>query len=1560
MTGQAWRRLGVGVVMCAAVGACDTGGTANGGDTSSCTKMASQGCYDTEIYWFDSCGQVDHVATYCTAPEECVVGDDGTPVCQDTTPACTPDAERHCSVNDVYAYDSCGNKGALVDTCGVGSHCAENADGDGVAACVASGCTPDVGCSNLEYCDTTTGTCKERICTPYASVCVDGDVHQCDGYGGSTTFSATCTDGKRCTDGPGGAGCRCVTADYRACVAGDVYWFDSCGAQGQRYEDCTAPKVCVEADGDASCQAPTTCTSNADCDPAEWCDTETGACKPDVCSTFESLCDGDQVVRCKVGGSGYEVLDTCEGGEVCVATSTSASCKCQQGASLGCYDGDVYNFDSCGVRGPKAQTCNAPKTCVAAGATATCDVPATCASDADCYANQWCDTATGECKPDVCTAGPATCADGQVVSCLGNGSGFQVLDTCAGGEACVATSTSASCKCQLNGDLGCYNGDVYTFDSCGNRKSIHDYCMSPESCVADGGTATCALPPTCASNADCYANQWCEAATGECKADVCSTFYSVCDGEQVVRCRADGSGYDVVDTCAGGEACVATATSASCKCELNATLGCDAGDVYHFDSCGVRGTRQADCVAPQTCVDTGSSIACGLPTTCGSDADCYASSWCDTASGECKPDVCTPGAKSCADGEVLTCAANGSGTTVSDTCTGGEVCVAGTNSASCQCVLDGTLGCYNDDVYTYDSCGNRKTLSRYCAAPEICVADGATADCALPPVCASNADCYSHQWCDVESGECRLDVCSGTTSFCSGQTVQRCKVDGSGIETLDTCVGGEVCVTGSGSATCACVLGDFKGCYNTDIYNFDSCGNRKTLAAYCTAPEVCQIGADGVAYCGEPVTCTADSQCASGRFCDVDHCTDQVCTPGARQCDGDTLLRCDTRGSAWEALDECTGGEVCGPVNNTLVCSCTANAYLGCWNGNVERFNSCGNPTSVAESCGLQSPCQERETGPECRSIYACDTDADCADDEFCELDVCLSQVCAPGARFCDGQTIRECNANGSDSVVVTDCGAGELCGVTNAGPQCGCEADASIGCGADGHVHSFDSCGREGAILETCESPLTCVAAGAGATCSDATSCGNDCTCATTGTEACYYGDLYQVSSCNEPVVLVEDCPGQITCNAIGGDPACRSSVASEDATYYERSCGLVHQIEHPTILEGDCRCSNNRVPVSGIAECVSAQYLDPAVSFGTGTRVRPLAQPHINGGFFDAAARELVVGVDWSSAAHPESGLVLAVNVDSGNRRLISGGYEGASGFTETGSGPTLHKVIDVQRGPDGKLYALSVPGSSVDLEIVRIDPTNGNRTLVWRAQDPTFMQCPSGDPARLGVQVNDRGFAVDDQGRFYLPFTNTSPYGEGVGVVRIAADGGACSFVTRSGAQYLNDYAGQDVGGGYLFDRGRYQGFTLKDGALWAIQNAYLTLVKVDLATGNRTRISSASTSAVLGGGPTGAAGIGQRWVVYDDARDLWWASGTLNRRMLTAVDPATGDRTEAFCQTNNPDRPWRDLCLGGALIAGYQNEGGMWVDTANGDLLLVHENFSIVRVDVVNGNSIRISL
>jgi hypothetical protein len=225
---------------------------------------------------------------------------------------------------------------------------------------------------------------------------------------------------------------------------------------------------------------------------------------------------------------------------------------------------------------------------------------------------------------------------------------------------------------------------------------------------------------------------------------------------------------------------------------------------------------------------------------------------------------------------------------------------------------------------------------------------------------------------------------------------------------------------------------------------------------------------------------------------------------------------------------------------------------------------------------------------------------------------------------------------------------------------------------------------------------------------------------------------------------------------------------------------------------------------------------------------------------------------------------------------------------------------------------------------------------------------------------VTYLDRVFAVDATGGFYLAFRGAGPYSEGVGLVRVSPDGATCRFVTRSGAGALNAYANSPIGGGFTVDRGFYSGLVERQGQLYVLNDALLALFRVDPQTGNRVRVSSASTAlGLLGDGPINLGGIGQRWLAWDATRNLMWASGVLSYRALTAVDLSTGNRIEATCRSTNVSPPWRNVCLGGVLEGGFQNFGGFWLDPANGDPILVHENHSLVRVDLRNGNSVRFS-
>jgi hypothetical protein len=367
----------------------------------------------------------------------------------------------------------------------------------------------------------------------------------------------------------------------------------------------------------------------------------------------------------------------------------------------------------------------------------------------------------------------------------------------------------------------------------------------------------------------------------------------------------------------------------------------------------------------------------------------------------------------------------------------------------------------------------------------------------------------------------------------------------------------------------------------------------------------------------------------------------------------------------------------------------------------------------------------------------------------------------------------------------------------------------------------------------------------------------------------------------------------------------------------------------------------------------------------FGTGPSIRSLPQAHYYGGII--IGREVFLGADWSSSVLPNQGLIMAINLDTGNRRIVSGSFDDpASGNTVTGTGPAFANVIDVKRGvgSDTNLYALSVPASTFNLEIVRVNPTTGNRTLVWRGRDAAYGQCASGDPARPAVTYHERIFGLTSSGEFYLGFRGAGFTSEGVGLVRIAANGQSCSFVSRSGAGSLNAYAFLDIGQGYVVDRGFYTGLTQHAGQLYVLHDTIKALFRIDPATGNRTRVSGAGTAyGILGDGPINLGGIGERWTQWDPVRNVMWTAGVINYRTLVAVDLTTGDRVQAFCSSstsNDPPTPWRNLCLSGVMTSGFENFGGLFLDPVSQDLFIVHDNHSLSRVDLRNGNSMRFSL
>lgn len=398
-----------------------------------------------------------------------------------------------------------------------------------------------------------------------------------------------------------------------------------------------------------------------------------------------------------------------------------------------------------------------------------------------------------------------------------------------------------------------------------------------------------------------------------------------------------------------------------------------------------------------------------------------------------------------------------------------------------------------------------------------------------------------------------------------------------------------------------------------------------------------------------------------------------------------------------------------------------------------------------------------------------------------------------------------------------------------------------------------------------------------------------------------------------------------------------CKSSVKDETSPLYSRSCKLVQQLSTPTSLPGDCRCLDNRGQTDGIDACKRPYDAAKAkVSLGAGPSFALYENAHLSGGFVEKG--RVVASVYWDNISTGK-GLVVAYDRKTWARTIVSGEWSDG-GPKSTGKGPAFSHLKDVRPGKDGKWYALSYkPGEP---KIFRVDPTTGDRTVVWSGADPKAGQCAAGDPKASKpedkiVQYTHEGFAVDADGSFLLGYAN--PQRDGRGIVRISADGAKCAYVTASGkrADGMTKGTGDEM-------RGFVQGFTLHDGAIWAFTTAEKKLWRVDPATGNRTVVIDKP--------------LGERWAVWDAKRSVMWTAGFMNSTTLGAVDLASKKTSNVFADCGKGKA--FTLCAEGPLRINSLNYGPLLIDPATGALFLGQDSVGLVEYEPETGNSFTRSL
>ncbi len=843
--------------------------------------------------------------------------------------------------------------------------------------------------------------------------------------------------------------------------------------------------------GPPSGSGPDTCTSTADCDFGERC--ESGVCTSEVPPPIiDERCDDDgdcaQGEACALSSGlcvpqvleptpGPDPVETCAEGEMRRCGDKLGACEygvqsCQSGEWQACQGGI----------GPAAsESCN--------GIDDDCDGVLPAAEvDGDGDGQLAC---AGDCAPDLGTSylgAPEVC-DGLDNDCDGAADdGAQAA--CDDGLFCNGVETCSTGACRAGADIDCSSlSDTCHLGTC--SEAARD-CVAEE--LSDGTPCTdanlCTVATTCASGV-CGGGAIldCSGQNDPCNAGACEPATGACIKQPYTDSRGCDDGFYCTTgetcsngSCGGGTArvCGDVGSCLSGNCDedsdscvdgspINQGLACDDGQY---------------CTVGETC--NNGSCGGGTARSCAALADQCSAGVCDPALGACKKQPYADG-RACDDGAFCssgdTCQPNGTCTgsardcsSLTDSCNLG---VCSESADACQRQPRNEGGACSDGLYCTvgDSCaaGTCGGLARNCAG---------VADACNSGVCNETGDrcdkaprqngtlCDDGLFCTV-SDSCQSGACSaGTPRDCSSLSDPPCVV-GTCNETSNVCVAQNL-------GTCTCdpaVDADFDGADECDDCDDTNGSIRPGATERCNGlDDDCDglrdetFDADGDGYS----VCTPDPAL---RDCDDTRATVSPGDPEA----------CGTAGTGNSLDDNCNGyvDEGCAPCSSTDPdldgfsqcqgdCAPSDGAIAP---GKTElcdgKDNDCN--TFTTENCGVSDPCNWPDGNDVCRADL-----------------LCACSVNNSGA--CTGNYICTSLCNSSETGPVGDgCAVGQACfyDLLRSANVHGCAAtDTVVGTKEGGVACAADTECRSG----YCEMFFT--GSGQKTYCSDF--CGSDAYCAT------------------------------------------------------------------------------------------------------------------------------------------------------------------------------------------------------------------------------------------------------------------------------------------------------------------------------------------------------------------------------------------------------------------------------------------------------------------------------
>ncbi|MBK9265466.1 MAG: hypothetical protein IPM54_37480 [Polyangiaceae bacterium] len=714
--------------------------------------------------------------------------------------------------------------------------------------------------------------------------------------------------------------------------------------------------------------------------------------------------------------------------------------------------------------------------------------------------------ANGECGDVANGTDPDAECGAQPASTCGN-TGICSSGACQqhpSGSICVAAYCSPDGLTQFNADT--CNGGGACIDA--GSKPCAPYICSSNTCLA-----------ACSSQSHCNVAAYCDGATSTCvykkvQGSACAAGVECQSGHCVdgVCCDADCAGTCKVCNASGTCVNVAAGTQDNtCQAQGQA---CDGSGICK-KSIGQSCTVSTECLS-NFCVD---GFCCN--TNCA--AACQACSDAKKGTpGQMKDGICenvvagTDPNNDCAPEAVTTCGNNGF-------CDGMGQCQKYDNTKVCAppvCIDGDTLKGPN----LCDGVG-------FCAMGETECAPYACKNNACKMTCASNSDCVTDAYCDMQV--CLPKKPDGQVCASGGQCQSGQCVDGVCCASA-ACADCQACNL-AGNGTCTPVAAGQKDgmCSGADKA-CDGAGNCKKINGQsCAAPADCVTNncVDGVC-CNVAcqTTCQSCNVVGNVGVCSnvVSGQDDGTCTGSDVACDGQGECKKEL-GQTCSAAAECLVGKcvdgVCCNEDCTETCkACNLQGTLGLCSFVPENGKDEGNCNTPTLSCNGSGDCV-KSLGE------ACTTGAECASNH-CTDGVCCNIECGIDCQSCnvpgsvgtcsdvpenqqDGACIdgKACNGAGKCMVELgKKCGVGTQCLSGFCFDQVCCDAE----CGGDCQACSVTA----GATADGTCSPLT------GTTCDD----GNLCT----QTDVCQAGTC----SGSEPVVCEAPgtCQNEGVCNPTTG----------------------------------------------------------------------------------------------------------------------------------------------------------------------------------------------------------------------------------------------------------------------------------------------------------------------------------------------------------------------------------------------------------------------------------------